>query len=108
VTKQEFVTRIARRSGLSKREAAEAVDAVLETISEALRSGQEVSFTGFGKFSVQSRAARTGVNPRNPRGRVRISARRVPKFSAGSQLKEALKEQKRSAFPGDSDVPWED
>jgi nucleoid DNA-binding protein len=68
-----------------------------------------VSFTGFGKFSVQNRAARQGVNPRNPSERVRIPSSKVPKFSAGSRLKEAvttIREDARvEALPGDPDVP---
>jgi DNA-binding protein HU-beta len=91
VTKQEFVDRVAQKSGLSRRDAGEAVDAFLESISDALRNGEEVAFTGFGKFSVQDRAARQGVNPRNPTERVHIPASKVPKFSAGSQLKSAVK-----------------
>ena len=91
MTKQEFVERVASKSGLSRRDASEAVDAFLESITDALRSGEDVAFTGFGKFSVQNRAARQGVNPRNPTERVQIPASKVPKFSAGSQLKQAVK-----------------
>jgi len=82
---------VASKSGLSRREASESVDAFLDSITDALRSGEEVAFTGFGKFSVQDRAARQGVNPRNPTERVHIPATKVPKFSAGSQLKSAVK-----------------
>jgi DNA-binding protein HU-beta len=91
VTKQEFVDKVADKSGLSKRDAAEAVDAFLDSITDELRSGGEVAFTGFGKFTTQRRAARQGVNPRNPSQRVEIPATTVPKFSAGSQLKQAVK-----------------
>lgn len=91
MTKQEFVDRVAQKSGLSRREASEAVDAFLDSITDALKGGEEVAFTGFGKFSVQDRAARQGVNPRNPTERVHIPATKVPKFSAGSQLKTAVK-----------------
>ena len=91
MTKQEFVDRVAQKANLSRKDAAEAVDAFLDSISDALRSGEEVAFTGFGKFSVQNRAARQGVNPRNPTERVQIPASKVPKFSAGSQLKSAVK-----------------
>jgi DNA-binding protein HU-beta len=91
VTKQEFVDRVADKSGLSKRDAAEAVDAFLDSITDVLRNRGEVSFTGFGKFTTQDRAARTGVNPRNPSEKVQIPATTVPKFSAGSQLKAAVK-----------------
>ena len=91
VTKQEFIERVADKSGLSKRDAGEAVDAFLDTITETLRGRGEVAFTGFGKFTTQARAARQGVNPRNPSQRVQIPATTVPKFSAGSQLKQAVK-----------------
>ena len=92
MTKQEFVDRVSQKSGLSRKDAATAVDAFLDSITESLRSGEEVAFTGFGKFSTQHRAARQGVNPRNPSERVSIPAARVPKFSAGSQLKQAVKQ----------------
>jgi DNA-binding protein HU-beta len=91
LTKQEFVDALASRAGLSNRDAAKAVDAFLETITDTLRSGGEVAFTGFGKFSTQHRAARQGVNPRNPSEKVQIPAATVPRFSAGSQLKQAVK-----------------
>ena len=92
MTKQEFVAEIARRAQLSNRDAGKAVDAFLETVTDTLKHGGEVAFTGFGKFSTQHRAARTGVNPRNPSERVHIPAARVPKFSAGSGLKSAVKQ----------------
>jgi DNA-binding protein HU-beta len=91
VTKQEFVDRIASKSGLSRREAAKAVDAFLDTVTDALKRGQDVSFTGFGKFSTQRRAMRQGVNPRNPSQKVEIPAATVPRFSAGSKLKVAVR-----------------
>jgi DNA-binding protein HU-beta len=91
VTKQEFVDRVATKSGLSKRDAGKAVDAFLDSVTEALKRGDSVSFTGFGKFSTAHRAARQGVNPRNPSQKVQIPAATVPRFSAGSSLKQALK-----------------
>jgi DNA-binding protein HU-beta len=91
VTKQEFVAEVARRSQLTARDAGRAVDAFLDTITDTLRTGGDVSFTGFGKFQTQERKARTGVNPRNPEQKVHIPAARVPKFSAGSGLKAAVK-----------------
>jgi DNA-binding protein HU-beta len=81
---------------LSHRDAGNAVDAFLEAITDTLKGGGEVTFTGFGKFSTANRAARTGVNPRNPSQKVHIPAARVPKFAAGSGLKSAT----RSALPG--------
>lgn len=91
MTKQEFVDKVSQKGNLSRREAADAVDAVLESITEVLRSGGEVNFTGFGKFSTQHRKERQGVNPRNPSEKVTIPAATVPKFSAGSSLKTAVK-----------------
>ena len=91
MTKQEFVDKVAAKADMSRRDAAKAVDAFLETVTDALTSGQDITFTGFGKFSTQQRAARQGVNPRNPSQKVTIPAARVPKFSAGSSLKSAVK-----------------
>ena len=91
MTKQEFVAEVARRSQLTARDAGKAVDAFLETITDTLRAGGDVSFTGFGKFHVTRRSARTGVNPRNPGQKVQIPAATVPKFSAGSTLKAAVR-----------------
>jgi DNA-binding protein HU-beta len=90
VTKNEFVDRVAERSGLGKGEAAKAVDAVLESLQEVLSRGGEVNFTGFGKFTVADRSARQGVNPQTGE-KIQIAASRVPRFSAGSQLKNAVK-----------------
>jgi DNA-binding protein HU-beta len=91
VTKQEFVEKIASKTDLSRKDAAKAVDAFLETVTETLKQGQDVAFTGFGKFSTQKRAARQGVNPRDPSQKVTIPAATVPKFSAGSSLKSAVR-----------------
>lgn len=96
LTKQEFVDKVASKANLSRRDAAAAVSAFLDSITDALRTGEDVTFTGFGKFSVQHRKARTGVNPRNPSQKVEIPASLVPKFSGGSVLKNAL-ETSRSA-----------
>ena len=90
MTKQDFVDAVADKAGLSKRDAGVAVDAVLDCITDTLRSGDSVTFTGFGKFSTSHRAARMGVNPRTGE-KVQIGATTVPKFSAGSSLKTAVK-----------------
>ena len=90
MTKAEFIDQIAERTGLSKKDAGEAVEAMLDTIADTLKRGGDVTFTGFGKFTVQQRAARMGVNPRTG-DKVQIAATKVPKFSAGSQLKAAVK-----------------
>jgi DNA-binding protein HU-beta len=90
VTKSEFVEQVSSESGLSKSDATKAVDAVLQVIEDTLKRGSEVSFTGFGKFSVADRGARQGVNPQTGE-RIQIPASKVPRFSAGSALKKAVK-----------------
>ncbi len=90
MTKQEFIDAVAEKTGSSKRDAGEAVEAFLSTVEEALKAGDTVTFTGFGKFHTTHRAARMGVNPRNPSEKVQIKAATVPKFSAGSVLKKAV------------------
>ena len=90
MTKSDFVDQVASTSGLSKKDAGSAVDAVLSTIESALKSGDEVSFTGFGKFHVAERGAREGRNPRTGET-MEIAASRVPRFTAGSSLKKAVK-----------------
>lgn len=90
MTKAEFVDQVASQSGLSKGDATKAVDASLQVIEETLARGGDVNFTGFGKFSVADRGARQGVNPQTGE-RIQIAASRVPRFSAGSALKKAVK-----------------
>ena len=91
MTKQDFIQQVAQKSGLSARDAGKAVDAFMETVTETLKSGDSVNFTGFGKFATSDRKARMGVNPRNPSEKVHIAAATVPKFTAGSQLKASVK-----------------
>ena len=90
MTKQEFVDQVANESGIGKGEASKAVDATLKVIEETLTRGGEINFTGFGKFTVADRGARQGVNPQTGE-RIQIAASRVPRFSAGSALKNAVK-----------------
>ena len=90
MTKSDFVDRVASESGLSKKDAGTAVDAVLSSIEQALKGGDEVSFTGFGKFHVADRGAREGRNPRTGES-MTIAASKVPRFTAGSGLKKAVK-----------------
>ena len=90
MTKSEFVDRVSSESGLSKGDASKAVDAFLDVVKETLSRGGDISFTGFGKFSVADRGARQGVNPQT-KERIQIPASRVPRFSAGAGLKSAVK-----------------
>jgi DNA-binding protein HU-beta len=98
VTKSEFVDQVASTSGLGKSEADKAVNAVLQVIEETLSRGGEISFTGFGKFSVAERGARQGVNPQTGE-RINIAATKVPRFSAGSGLKSAVKASASAPSP---------
>ena len=91
MTKAEFVDKVAAKSGLSRKDSGKAVDAFLDSVTDALKSGDAVTFTGFGKFSTVRRAARQGVNPRRPGEKVTIPAATVPKFSAGSTLKASVR-----------------
>ena len=91
MTKAEFLDQLASDERLgSKKAASDAVDAVLETIANSLSSGEEVAFTGFGKFHVAERGPRQGVNPRTGE-RITIPGGKVPRFSAGSALKSQVK-----------------
>ncbi len=90
MTKGEFVEKVAAESGLNRKDAGAAVDAVLSSIEDALKSGDDVSFTGFGKFHVAERGAREGRNPRTGES-MTIAASKVPRFTAGSGLKKAIK-----------------
>lgn len=74
----------------SKKEAAAAVDAVLDAITGSLKKGQAVTLVGFGTFKVAKRKARTGRNPRTGK-EIKIPAKKVPVFKAGSELKKAVK-----------------
>ena len=87
MTKAEFLEKVAgdERIG-SKKAAADAVDSVLDAITDTLKAGGEVNFTGFGKFHVAERSERQGVNPRTGE-RNTMAGARVPRFWAGSALK---------------------
>ena len=90
MTKQEFIDQVANRTDLSKKDATDAVESMLVIIRETLQSGGDINFTGFGKFHVAERGDRQGVNPRT-RERITIKGGRVPRFTAGSALKQAVK-----------------
>jgi DNA-binding protein HU-beta len=90
VTKSEFVDKVASSANMSKSEADAAVGAVLGAIEDVLKSGGEVTFTGFGKFHVAERSARQGVHPQTGQP-IQIAASRIPRFTAGSALKKSVK-----------------
>jgi len=89
--KAGLVDAVMQVAGLeSKKQAQQAVDAFLDTITKTLGRGEEVAITGFGTFRVAKRAARMGVNPKTGE-KIQIAASIVPKFKAGKALKEAVK-----------------
>jgi DNA-binding protein HU-beta len=89
VNKSDLVDAIAKSAELSKAAAARALDSTVDTIKKALKKGDTVSLVGFGTFKVGKRAARNGRNPRTG-ATIKIKAARVPKFSAGKGLKDAV------------------
>ena len=91
MNKVELIAAVAEKAGLSKKDSDKAVAAVLESIVDALASGDKVQLVGFGSFEVKSRAARTGRNPRTKEV-VEIPASKVPVFKAGKALKDAVAE----------------
>lgn len=91
MTKAEFIERVASDERIGdKKTASDAVEAVIDGIVDSLKGGEDVNFTGFGKFSVNERGPRQGVNPRTGE-RITIPGGKVPKFSAGAGLKSAVK-----------------
>jgi DNA-binding protein HU-beta len=90
VTKSQLVDTVQKRAGLTRKQSADAVDAVIDTVQEVLGRGGEVALTGFGKFSVAERDARRGKHPRTGEP-MEIAATRVPKFVAASGLKQAVR-----------------
>ena len=89
MNKSDLVSAIADNSGLSKADAARALDATTSSISGALASGDSVAITGFGSFLVRARAARTGRNPQTGET-IKIKAKKVAKFKAGKELSSKL------------------
>ena len=90
MTKSDFVDKLAAKAGMSKKDAAGVVDAFVEVVTDSLKKGEDVQFTGFGKFYVQQREARDGINPQT-KAKIKIPSSKVPKFSAGLALKNAVK-----------------
>ena len=88
--KMELVTRMAEKSNLTKKEAALALDAFIESVEEALGNGEKVQLVGFGTFETRERAAREGRNPRT-KEIITIPATTVPVFKAASALKDKIK-----------------
>ena len=89
MNKIELIAEVAKKCGISKKDAEKAVTTTFDTIADALSQGDKVQLVGFGSFEVKSRAARTGRNPRTKEV-VEIPASKVPVFKAGKALKDAV------------------
>ena len=87
--KSDLVVKIAEEAGISKAAADRALYSLLGNLSKALKKGDRVSLVGFGTFSVSKRSARMGRNPQTGEA-IKIKAAKVPKFSAGKTLKDAV------------------
>ncbi len=91
MSKSDLMDKISERAHVSKKQAEDVMDAFENIVYESLRSGNEVTLTGFGTFIAKERHARMGVNPQNPSERIKIPSVTVPKFKAGKALKDTLK-----------------
>lgn len=91
MNKAQLIDAMAEKAGLTKADAKKALDSFISATSESLKAGDRVALVGFGSFSVSERAARKGRNPQKPNQVIDIPAKNVVKFSAGSELKEAVK-----------------
>ena len=89
MNKNDLITSVATSANLTRADASKAVDAVFESITQTLKTGQEVRLVGFGTFLVASRAAGEGRNPRTGE-KIQIPASKQPKFRPGKALKDAI------------------
>ena len=87
--KSEFVALVAEKAGLSKKDKEKTIDAVFETISDVIASGDKLQISGFGTFETRQRAARTGHNPRTGE-EIAIAAANIPAFKPGKALKDKV------------------
>jgi len=90
INKDSLVETISTKTDLSKKDVEMVLDTMIDSITEQLRQGNKVTFTGFGAFRVSKRAAREGINPQTKQ-KITIPAMTLPKFTAGKALKEAIK-----------------
>jgi DNA-binding protein HU-beta len=90
MTKAELISKVAKEAKITKAAAAQAIDSITGTITKDLKTGEKITLTGFGTFSVANRKAKTGRNPQTGQ-EIRIPAGKTPKFTAGKTLKEAVR-----------------
>lgn len=90
MTKAEMIVAVAEKTGMTKKDADKAVCAVIDTITETLKTGDKVALTGFGSFEIKTRAAHAGINPKT-KAPITIPESKAPVFKAGKGLKDAVK-----------------
>ena len=90
MNKQDVAAKIAKDTGITKTNAAAVIDSMIDGITKSLKKGDSVSFVGFGTFKVSNRKARTARNPQTGAA-INIPKRRVPRFTAGKALKQAVR-----------------
>lgn len=90
INKDMLVSAIVAKVDLSKKDVEAVIESMIDEVTNALRRGEKVTLTGFGTFRVSDRAAREGINPQT-KAKITIPAMKVPKFTAGKTLKEAVK-----------------
>lgn len=88
--KSDLIEHLAQKVNLSKKQAEDIMDCVLDYITDVLKKGDELTFTGFGSFSAKMRKGRVGINPKNPSQSVNIPPSVVARFKAGKGLKDTL------------------
>lgn len=96
MTKTQLIAHLAEKAKLTKKAAAEVLETLIDGIVATVKSGDEVRIQGFGTFRANERAARNGVNPKDPSQKIKIPAMRVVSFKAGSDFKKAVKSTKVS------------
>lgn len=90
MTKEDIIEAVVKATGMTKKDAGETLNTILDEITKVLSKGGEVTLTGFGTFRVGKRAARKGRNPKTGE-EINIPASKSPKFKAGKSLKDAVK-----------------
>ena len=89
MNKADLIASVATKANLTKKDSESAVNAFVATVTESLKKGDKISLVGFGTFEVRARAAREGINPQTKKA-IKIPAKTVASFKAGSKLKDAL------------------
>lgn len=90
MNKADLITAVAEKTGFTKKDVEQAINATVSSIEEALVGGDKVQLIGFGTFEVRERKARTGRNPRKPGETIQIAASKAPVFKAGKALKDSV------------------